>query len=370
MVIIKKLLTGAVLAAVLAAALTACAGAKPAASSAPETKAQTSAVTEASAEASSEDNSGKSSSAPETERVKEEAAPVRVGSLSGPTTMGLVRLMEASEKEDAALASQTYEFTMTTQPDEIAGLLTLGKLDIALIPANLASVLYHKSNADIRVIDINTLGVLYCVTADESIKSAADLAGRTVVLTGQGNTPEYALRFLLKESGAEGTELQFKSEAKEVLAALTNDPSLIGVLPQPFVTSALMQNQALKTAFSLTEEWDKVSPDSRMLTGVTVVRADFLKNNEDAVKAFLSDHKKSVDAVNADPASAGVLVEQYGIVAKAAIAQKAVPACNLVCITGEEMHKALSGYLGVLFSADPKSVGGSLPDDGFYYTGE
>ena len=189
--------------------------------------------------------------------------------------------------------------------------------------------------------------------------------GKTILSTGQGASPEYVLNYLLEKNGVNAT-VEFKSEATEVAAALATDPTQIAVLPQPFVTVAEGKNDALHTAFSLTDEWAKVS-DSQLLTGVTVVRNDFLAENKEAVDQFLADHASSVEAVNGDAEAASKLIAQYGIIEKAPIAQKALPQCNIVCITGEEMKADLSAYLQVLYDADPSSVGGSLPDDAFYY---
>ncbi|MFQ7585873.1 MAG: ABC transporter substrate-binding protein, partial [[Clostridium] symbiosum] len=290
---------------------------------------------------------------------------VRVGSLKGPTSMGLVSLMNSDT------SANQYDFRMVTAADELVASIASGKLDIALVPANVASVLYNKTEGGISVIDINTLGVLYIVSADDSIKSVADLKGRTVYLTGKGTTPDYVIQYLLKANGLseQDVKLEYKSEAAEVAAILKEKPDSIGLLPQPFVTVACAQNETLKIVLDLTAEWDKVqgAEGSRLVTGVTIVTNEFLKNNEEAVKVFLSDHKVSAKAAVSDPKTTAEQIVQAGIIEKAPIAQKALPYCNITFIEGEEMKAALSGYLNVLFEQDPKSVGGKLPADNFYY---
>lgn len=290
---------------------------------------------------------------------------IRVGSLKGPTTMGLVNLMKASDEERS---QGKYEFTMASDPSEIVASIASGDLDIALVPANLAATLYNKTKGGVSVLDINTLGVLYCVTADESIASVKDLSGKTVLTTGQGATPEYAMNYLLEANGVTDCTLEFHSEASEIAALLKEDPNRIAVLPQPFVTAAEAQNDQLKTAFSLTDEWDKVTDNgSRFLTGATIVRKAFLEEHPDAAAVFLREQEASADEANTNVEGTAALVAEYGIIEKAPIAQKALPYCNIVCITGEDMKTALSGYLDVLYQADPSSVGGSLPADDFYY---
>jgi NitT/TauT family transport system substrate-binding protein len=288
---------------------------------------------------------------------------LRIGSLKGPTTMGIVNMMKDSEE---GKATGNYEFEMATQPDELASKLVAGELDMALIPANLASVLYNKTEGAISFVDINTLGVLYCVSGDESIKSVADLAGKTVVTTGQGATPEYSIRYLLNKNGVTDCTLDFKSEATEVAAVLENDPMSIAVLPQPFVTSLLMKNENVKVVFGLSDEWENLSERSQLVTGVTVVRNEYLDEHVDEVENFIDEHVASVVAATSDEERTAELIAEYGIIEKKEIAKAALPNCNIVCITGEAAGEILAGYLETLYEQDPKSVGGQLPDNDFY----
>ena len=299
---------------------------------------------------------------------KTEGTTVRIGSLKGPTSMGLAYLMDEAKNGETA---NTYEFTMAGKADELVGNIANGSLDIALVPANVASVLYSKTQGQVKVIDINTLGVLYVVSADDSISTMADLKGKTVYMTGKGTTPEYTMNYLMEENGlaAGDVTLDFKSEATEVASILKEDPSAVGVLPQPFATAACIQNPDLKTVMDLTEQWDLLNKESgsRMVTGVTIVRSSFLEENKAAVDQFLADHAESTSYTSKEPEKAAELVANLGIVEKAPIALKAMPSCNLTCITGDEMKQALSGYLSVLAKQDAKSVGGTLPADDFYY---
>ena len=296
---------------------------------------------------------------------------IRVASLKGPTSLGLLFLMDKANKGETA---NTYEFRMATGADEILPLMVKGDLDIALIPANVASILYHKTQGGVEVIDINTLGVLYMVSGEDGLADFTDLKGKTIYLTGKGTTPDYVLQYLLNANGmsVDDVTLEYKSEATEVASVLAEDPTAIGLLPQPFVTAACMQNDALKVIFDLNEEWNKVqgASGSSMVTGVTVVRKEFLEENEEAVKAFMEEHKASAEAINADPATGATLAVEAQIVAKEPIAQKAIPDCNITYMDKAEMKQALSGYLDVLFHQDSQSIGGGLPESDFYYDAE
>lgn len=290
---------------------------------------------------------------------------VRVGSLKGPTTLGMLYMMHEKEA--------TYDFHMMTAADELLPLMIKGELDIALIPANVASILYSKMDGELRVIDINTLGVLYMVSGNTEIDELKDLEGQTLYLTGKGTTPDYVLRYLLTQAGvdADRIALEFKAEATEVAAMLAEKPDAVGLLPQPFVTAALAQNDKLSVVMDLTEQWDMLQRDSesasRMVTGVTVVRKAFLDQYPDAVTQFMKDHAESTQYGTGNVDRAAAWAVEQGIIAKEPLAKKAIPNCNIVCISGKEMKEALKGYLEVLFWQSAESVGGKLPAEEFYF---
>ena len=303
-----------------------------------------------------------------------EPVEVNVTALKGPTAMGMVSLMD--DVDNGKVDSENYKFTIAASIDEVTPAISQGETDIAAVPANVASVLYNKLEGGVQVLAVNTLGVLYIVENGDTVQSAADLKGKTIYASGKGATPEYALNYILQQNGldpAADVTIEWKSEHSECVAALAQDPSGIAMLPQPFVTTAQMKNPDLRVALDLTEEWDKVQEDAQepgaLLTGVVVVRTEFAKENPEAVSDFLERYKASVDFVNENVDEAAQIVGQYDIVT-AEVAQTAIPECNIVCITGDEMQEKLSGYLSALNDQNPEAVGGKLPDDDFYYTGE
>ncbi len=294
------------------------------------------------------------------------AGEVDVAALRGPTSMGLVKLMEESEN---GFTDNSYSFTLEGAPDAIVPLLVKGDIDAAAIPGNLASVLYNNTKGQIEVIAINTLGVLYIVENGDSIQSVDDLRGRTIYSAGKGSTPEYALQYILSSNGLEvGKDvfIEWKSEHAECVAALKADKNGCSMLPQPFAATAMMQDSNIRIALDLNDLWEE-KVGSVLITGVTVVRKDFASENPETLQAFMEDYASSVEYAQCDVPGAAALIGKYGIVPeKAALA--ALPYCRISFITGEEMKEALSEYLSILYDANPKSVGGALPDDGFYYT--
>lgn len=297
------------------------------------------------------------------EEIKSES--YTIASLKGPTTMGMIKLTDDSA---SGLTYNSYDVSIHGAADEIVAGIVSGSTDIANVPANLASVLYKKTEGAVMITDVNTLGVLYVVTSGESISSVEELRGKTVYSTGKGTTPEYVFNYILRQNGLEPQQdviIEYRSEASEVAAIMAESESGIAVLPQPYVTSAKAKNNSLLTALSLTEEWDKVC-DTPLITGVTIAQTAAINRNTDAFDIFLDEYKASVEFVNSDPDSAAALIGKYDIV-KEDVAKAALPECNITFLRGEEMKKAVTGYLNVLFEADPASVGGALPDETAFY---
>ena len=290
---------------------------------------------------------------------------VRVVALNGPTGMGMVKMMK-DEAENPG-----YQFSLESAPDVITPAIIKGEVDIACVPANLASVLFNKTQGGVQVLAVNTLGVLYIVERGDTIHTAEDLRGRTLYVSGKGATPEYAINYILTEAGLDpekDVDLQSCAEHAECLTNLLANENAVAMLPQPFVVVARSQVDGLRVALDLTKEWNALGGGSQLITAVLLVRSEFLEQHPQAVEKLLDEYAQSVDFLNDQPAEASVLVEKYGIV-KAAVAEKAIPDCNIVCITGDNMKTMASGYLQVLYDQNPESVGGKLPGDDFYWMG-
>ena len=320
------------------------------------------------ASSSSSEATATAESAPESTVAEATASPetaaegLRVAGLKGPTTMGLVNLMESEE-------GANYTFSMYGAADEFVSKLVTGELDAAAVPANLAATLYQKTQGQVEVACVNTLGVLYIVENGDTVQSVADLKGQTIVTTGKGTTPEYVLRYVLSQNGLDpdaDVNIVYCSEATEALSQVQAGQATIAMLPQPFVTTALSQVEGLRVALDMNEEWQNVA-GSQLVTGVLVVRKDAVEADPEAFEEFLNGYAASVEAANTDLEGTAALCETYGIVPKAALAQKALPECNIVFERGEQMKTDLVNYVQVLYDADPSSVGGAMPADDFYY---
>ena len=300
-----------------------------------------------------------------------EPVAVRAAALKGPTAMGLVKFM--SEVDAGNLKDEDYSFQILASADEVAPLISKSEADIAAVPANLASVLYNKTSGAVRVIAVNTLGVLYICELGDTVNTVADLRGKTIFSAGKGATPEYALEYVLRANGldpATDVTIEWKSEHAECVAALAQDTTAIAMLPQPFVTTAQAKNDQIRVALDLNQEWtaacEAEGRDGKLITGVAVVRSEFADAHPEAVDAFLAHYRESVEFVNANTDEAAALVGGYDIVPEA-VAKKALPACNITFVDGADMKAQLGGYLEVLADQNAEAVGGKLPGDDFYY---
>ena len=306
----------------------------------------------------------------EPEQPDDTPAPAEVNLyvLSGPTGIGAMNLWAAA---DAGETQNTYHITMPGANDEVVAAISNGDADIAAVATNLAATLYNKTNGGVTVLAVNTLGVLSLLGSGQEIASIADLAGKTIYAPGQGANPEYILRYVLSGNGLDHDKdvtIRFVGEGSELLTVWQTDPEAVIMAPQPVATSILMQNENARTLFNMTDEWDRVSGgDSTLMMGCVIVRNAFLQENPGAVELFLQEYAASIEKAQSDVEGTAALCEEYGLIPKAALAQKAIPSCGLTFVTGAEMKSALSGYLQVMFDADPKSVGGAMPGDDFYY---
>ena len=313
---------------------------------------------------------GQANSEPEQPETQEEqtAAEINLYVLSGPTGIGAMNLWAAS---DAGETKNTYHITMPGANDEVVAALSKGDADIAAVATNLAATLYNKTDGGVTVLAVNTLGVLSLLSNGQEAATVSDLKGKTIYAPGQGANPEYILRYVLTGNGLDPDKdvtLRFVGEGSELLTVWQSDPEAIILAPQPVATSILMQNENARTLFDMTEEWDKIAGgDSTLMMGCVIVRNEFLQANPGAVELFLQEYAASIEKAQFDVEGTAALCEQYGLIPKAALAQKAIPSCGLTFVTGAEMKTGLSGYLQVMFDANPKSVGGALPGDGFYY---
>lgn len=300
--------------------------------------------------------------APESTAVPTTPVDVDIIAIKGPTGMGMAKLMEDG-----------YEIKLVTAPEDVSAEVIKGNVDIAAVPVNLAATLYQKTEGAIQIAAVNTLGTLHIVENGNTVNSVKDLKGKTVYFTGKGTTPEYTLRYILTQNGIDpdkDLEIIYLSEHAELATQMTSGDVKLGILPEPFVTTAIAGNSDLRDAVDLSSEWDKVAEnDSKLTMGCIIVSKDYAENHKEDLDTFLKQYQASIEYVNNDVKAGSELVAKYGIIAKAAVAEKAIPGCNMAFMAGEEMKSAAGGFLKVMFDANAKSIGGALPDDAFYYMG-
>ena len=338
-----------------------------------------------STQAPAEDTAPPESTAPAAETqtpAAETAVPyqtIHLGLLSGPTGMGAAKMISDSDAAYAQIEDGTYdpsngvlehyEVTLGSDPaNDIVPRLTNGELDIAAIPTNLAATLYNRTDGGIKLLALNTLGVLHILENGDTVNSLADLEGRTLYATGQGSNPEYVLNYLLEANGldpAADVDIQWLA-SEELTARMASGDIDLCMLPVPAATTVMMQNSDVRDAIDLNDAWTESGAQGTFTMGCLVARTEWLEDNSELVPGILEEYAASIDYANSNPEEAAALIEQYGIVPKAAVAQAAIHQANMVCVTGEDM-KGIADYYQVLFDADPTSIGGAIPGEDFYY---
>lgn len=290
--------------------------------------------------------------------------PVRIYALQGPTGIGLVPVMDQNDGH--------YDFELAGAPDAVVAAVVSGNADIACVPTNMAAVLYQKTGGEVRLLALNTLGVLSVLENGQSIQCVQDLAGKTLYATGQGSTPEYVLDYILEAYGLKDqVTVEYLGEHAELATrAATGELDLV-MLPEPHVTSVLNRNADFRIALDLTDLFNEAAvlngEQALLSMGCVIARTAFAEAHPEELEAFLTAYEAAVTAVNGDPHAASLLVEQFGVMPNAAVAEKAIPNCHIVFIRGEEMRTRIAPFFSVLYRANPASIGGALPDDDLYY---
>ena len=288
--------------------------------------------------------------------AKTPAEPVNIAALKGPTGMGISYMMDDTAK---------YNVELQDAPDVVVGKFVNGEIDIAAVPLNLAAVLYNKTEGNVVLLNLDTLGVLYIVENGETINSLADLAGKTIYASGEGATPQYVLDYLLAQNGlTDQVKVEYVGEHTALAAMVASGEAQIALLPEPFVSAVTVKNPDVRVALDLNSAWEAAS-GTKLVMGVYIASRTFYNEHPDQVKAFLADYAASVEKVNT-ASDAAQKIADLGIVGSAAIAQQAIPRSYIVSIAGAEAKNAASAVLNVLFTANPKSVGGKLPGDDLY----
>lgn len=299
-----------------------------------------------------------------------DATEVNVGMIMGPPSMGMGWMIHENEEGNTY---NDYNFEVGgVDYTALASKLNTGDYDIIHCPSNVGAILYNNKDLkeEVEVIDISNLGLLYILTTDDSIKSMDDLKGRTVYSIGEGGPPEYTFGYLLDQEGlSDDVNFSFRSTPFEVLNLLQDEEHSIALLPQPFVEVAKLLVPDLKVPIDITEEWDnlKLESGAESVTTITIVRKKFLEEHEQAVVEYLNLLKKSVAYSLSHVDEAAEWTDTYETFLNPEVAADAIPYVNMCAITGQEMKEKLEGFLKIMYDYNPDAVGGSMPDDDFYY---
>lgn len=297
-----------------------------------------------------------------------EPGKANIAVLNGTTGFGIAKLMS-----DAKDGKTDMEYTITVETDAsiIQSALINGDVDIAALPTNAAAALYNKTKGGVKIVAVNTLGVLYLMTNGVEIDSIEDLKGKTVYAPAQN--PAFIFEAICRANGLEpGKDITIDTgyaQPADLRAALVSGQVGIAVLPEPMVTIAKSANQNLAVSLDLTAEWEKVYGENSLMQGCIVVRTEWAEAHPDELAQFLKDYEASVNFTVSSPKEASELIVENGIFAgKAPVAENAIPKCNIVYMDSDDnIEECLNKFFSALYAVNPKAVGGKIPDSGIYY---
>ncbi len=297
------------------------------------------------------------------QNVQEEAITPSVMTLKGPTGVAMAKMIDDNE------TTGKYDFSLVGSPDEIVSAISSGEADIAAMPTNLAAKLYAKNEGDLQMISVIADGSLYILENGETINSLADLQGKTIYATGQGSNPQYILEYLLNSAGltpGEDVEIIYRSEHAELATLMASGDVDIAMLPEPNVSVVLTKNDQIRVALDLNEEWNNATGGNLTMSCVAATKT-FIAEHPQAVADFLADLQQSITFALDDVSSTAALCAKHGIIENEAVGEISIPKMGLTYVDDADIEPAVSGYLTMLFEADPSSVGGAMPAEDFYY---
>ena len=302
---------------------------------------------------------------PMPEEPASEPVNVTIAGLKGPTSIGMIKMID-----EKALKSDKYnvEYIQESAPDSLTGKIINGDIQISSVPINLASVLYNKTQGKVQLLAVNTIGNLYIV-GTEDISSVSQLEGKTLGMSAKGSTPDFAMNYILKQAGLEGkTELNYALDHATLAQSVIAEDTRVALLPQPFVTQTTLKNPNVKMLIDLNEAWnDATGGKSELFTGCIIINKEFAENNPEFVDEFLKQYENSVNWVLKNQKEASVLTAKHEIMPDAVLVEKALPYCGITFRKAAEAKESLNNFYQILFDSNPASVGGSMPDDEFYF---
>lgn len=290
---------------------------------------------------------------------------IKIYALSGTTAMGMAQMISNAENDTDEM---NYNIEIFNAADKITNAVITGECAIAALPTNVAAKLYKKSEGGVQLLALNTLGVLYVLDTTGSINTLSDLSGKTVYIPGGGSNPEYITAALINGAGISNVTLDTTSypDPNALQVALAAGKVSIAVLPEPKVSVVTGSAQNVKVAIDLTAEWEKIYGENTLVQGCLVINKAFADEHPAEVKKFLQDYEASVNFISQGSDEAVGMVVDTGIIPKAPLVKKALPKCNLCCITGNDMKDSIGVFYEKIFALDKQSIG-AMPDDGFYY---
>jgi len=297
----------------------------------------------------------------------DEHVSVSIASLKGPTSIGMIKLIDDSSSIDSDNVSVSLE--VIPSPDLLVPRLLNEELDIAAVPVNVASKVYNLTKGKYELAVINTLGVLYVLSADKSINSLEDLKGQTIYCGTPGATPDFILKNLMNKNNLKPDEdilIDYSLNNSELAQAVIGGDIEYAILPEPFATMVSMKNKDIKRCINIQEEWNNVEESAEIVMGALVVKKEFRENNTEFLNKFLKEYETSVSWVNDNLVEGGKLLEKHEILPSSKIAELSIPNCNIVYIDAQSKKDEILNFLKILYDFDKKSIGGKLPDENFF----
>ncbi|MEA1891651.1 MAG: ABC transporter substrate-binding protein [Campylobacterota bacterium] len=296
--------------------------------------------------------------------------------LGGPMASVSHPLLHMIETGALADVAKNVEFVMWKNPDELRALTLRGKTDFIAIPTNVGANLYNKG-VDIKLLNVSVWGILGMMTRDKDKKTLADFKGCTIAMPFRADMPDIVFEEIVKKQGLDPKKdfnLQYVSSPIDAMQMLILRRVDHALLAEPAISMALRKTGSfplkliapdLYRSSDLQKEWGKVFKiEGKMAqAGMSIIG----KQDPLVVSRFNEEYAKSLKWYKQNPKEAGILTAKYIKMLDADAVTDSIEFVQLDVIEAKDARKDLEFFLNILKENNPKSIGGKLPDDGFYY---
>lgn len=291
-------------------------------------------------------------------------------SVGAPDGLPAIAIAKLSQENPEVKDGYEVNYTLEATSDALSTDVMKEGLDIAIVPSNMASIAYNKTE-NYQIAGTVGIGSFYLVSSDEDVNGInSSLEGKEVGNIGKGLTPDITVQALLKEQKVDTSAITFNysNEASDLVSLLATKKLTTGIVPEPALSGLLTKNPDLKVICGVNDTWKEVFENENGYPQSTlIIKSSFAKENPEFVENFINKLDENIKWTNENPKEAGEFAAKFGVNVKPELLVKAIDRTNLEFISIDNCKDEYTDYYNSLFTFNPKVLGGKVADENIYY---